>query len=253
MFSDLGRRGHSVADWERRENVLDVLQRAGVRVLWRDNNSGSKGVAARVDFADFSTSARNPVCDFECRDIGMLDGLDALFDTEPTRDTLIVLHQAGSHGPLYEHRYPQTERHFRPACRTNHLERCTRQEIDNAYDNSIRYTDAFLAAAIDLLRRHDAPRHRALIYVGDHGESLGEHGWYLHGLPYAIAPREQIRVPLIVWLSDDFDDARKRIAMRTHAHYSHDDLFHSLLGIFQVDTALYDRARDIFASHYHAE
>lgn len=215
----------------REENVLDVLQRAGVTVLWRDNNSGSKGVAARIPHEDFRTPARNPVCDEECRDVGMLAGLSAFLDAHPG-DVLIVLHQKGNHGPAYFRRYPADFTIFEPACRSDDLPRCTDAEIVNAYDNALRYTDWFLGQVIAWLRtRSDADA--AMLYVSDHGESLGERGLYLHGLPRAFAPDAQLHVPLLLWRGP-----ASRIAApgpeRTDAPTSHDDLSPALLAFFRV-------------------
>lgn len=229
-----------------RENLLDVVQRAGVNVLWRDNNSDSKGVALRARYEDFRSPAGNPVCDEECRDEGMLHGLQDYIDAHPKGDILIVLHQMGNHGPAYYKRYPPRFERFTPACRSADLSRCTREEIGNAYDNAIVYTDYFLARVIELLRRNDKRFETSLFYVSDHGESLGENGLYLHGLPLAIAPREQLHVPAILWFgpgNDDVDVAalrRKRTQPFTHAH-----LAHTVLGMLEIESAAHRPALDI--------
>lgn len=248
MFSDLPRHGHDVGDWRGRENLLDVLTRAGVRVLWRDNNSDSKGVAMRVRYEDFRSPRLNPECDLECRDIGMLAGLDDYIARNAGADLLIVLHQRGSHGPAYWHRVPDGARAFVPGCHTSDLQHCTHEEIVNAYDDTIRQTDRFLGATIDLLERHGEYAHSALVYVGDHGESLGEHGWYLHGMPRALAPREQLAVPWVFWFGPGFAGLEQRLVARRAASLSHDNLFHAMLRLMDVDTALYDPALDPFGA-----
>lgn len=228
------------------ENLLDIAQRAGVNVLWRDNNSDSKGVALRTRFEDFRSSALNPACDAECRDEGMLGGLQRYVDGHPKGDILIVLHQMGNHGPAYFRRYPAQFERFTPVCKSQDLSHCTREEIGNAYDNAILYTDYFLARAIDLLRRNSDRFETALFYVSDHGESLGENGVYLHGLPPAIAPREQLHVPALMWFgpgNDDvnLDDLRKnRATPFTHAHIAH-----TVLGFLEIESAVYRPEMDI--------
>jgi len=230
----------------REENVLDVLRHGGVNVLWLDNNSDSKGVAERVDYRDFKNPANNPVCDSECRDEGMLAVLQEYINSHPHGDILVVLHQMGSHGPAYHRRYPPAFEKFRPACKESDLRLCTREEIGNAYDNTILYTDHFLAGAIELLRRNDAQFDTALFYVSDHGESLGENGIYLHGLPKAIAPEAQLRVPAILWFGSGFHQADPQVLRRNSGlRFSHDNVFHTLLGLFEIESAAYNPAKDL--------
>lgn len=224
----------------RQENLLDVLQRSGVNLLWRDNNSDSKGVASRVEYQDFRSPALNPLCDSECRDEGMLAGLQQYIDAHPAGDILIVLHQMGNHGPAYHRRYPPAFEKFTPACRESDLSRCSRAEIGNAYDNAILYTDHFLAQAIELLQKNDNRFETALFYVSDHGESLGENGLYLHGLPKAIAPVAQLHVPAVMWFGANFHAVTpKALGGRIAQPFTHNNVFHTLLGFFEVQSATY--------------
>lgn len=231
----------------RQENLLDVLQRSGVNVLWRDNNSDSKGVADRVEYQDYKSPAVNPLCDnAECRDEGMLAGLQQYIDAHPTGDIFIVLHQVGNHGPAYFRRYPPAFEKFKPVCRESDLSRCSREEIGNAYDNAILYTDHFLAKAIELLQKNDNGFETALFYVSDHGESLGENGLYLHGLPKAIAPDAQLHVPAVMWFGRNFH-AVGSPALRGRAGmpYTHNNVFHTLLGFFEVQSGTYVAGLDM--------
>ena len=197
------------------------------------------------------------LCDGErCLDEALLQGLDiAPAQAKPgagaPADQLIVLHQLGNHGPAYDRRYPDAFRHFKPVCATADLPRCSREQIVNAYDNALLYTDHVLAQAITLLRSAGSTHDTALLYLSDHGESLGENGLYLHGLPYAIAPEVQLQVPMLLWLSEGL--ARQHridpacLRQRAAQPASHDHLFHSLLGLMDVTTALYEPALDLFA------
>lgn len=234
MFSALKRSEFSREKAARYENVLDVLFEHGVQVLWRDNNSDSKGVATRLVYEDFKSPTLNPSCDSECRDIGMLQGLDRYIKARKGRDILIVLHQMGNHGPEYYRRYPKEFERFQPVCRSSDLGACTREEIDNAYDNAILYTDYFLSQVIGLLKKHDGDFATAMLYVSDHGESLGEHGIYLHAAPYAIAPREQTHIPAIVWMGKHFDFTLDQLAPYRDAALSHDELFCTLMIAFEL-------------------
>lgn len=235
MFSALDKDHFNVDNSRRQENVLDVLTRAGVTVLWRDNNSSSKGVADRVSYEDFRGPAHNSQCDIECRDLGMLDGLQDFIDRQ-SGDVLIVLHQMGNHGPAYFKRYPAGFEQFKPACHSVELANCSPQEINNAYDNAILYTDYFLSRVIALLQANTPAYETAMLYVGDHGESLGEHGLYLHGAPNFIAPEEQTHVPVILWLGESSDiDRHKAFALKDHIN-SHDAVFYSLLTAFEIES-----------------
>jgi lipid A ethanolaminephosphotransferase len=246
MFDIHERENFSSSESAATENALDVLRHAGVTVLWRDNNSNSKGVADRIAIEDFHSPETNPVCDTECRDVGMLSGLREYIDRQQSGDILIVLHQMGSHGPAYFKRYPDEFHVFVPTCDTKQLDDCSESEIGNAYDNSILYTDYFLSQVIELLRSYDDRFETVMLYASDHGESLGESGIYLHGLPYWLAPDAQTRVPVILWFGRNYHDVDVA-AMRQlrDEPLSHDNLFHTLLGLFEIDSGVYDGNLDL--------
>jgi lipid A ethanolaminephosphotransferase len=167
------------------------------------------------------------------------------------------LHQKGSHGPAYWRRYPAEFNKFGPVCQTNELEQCTREQIVAAYDNTILYTDYFLSQTIDLLRKAAAEDgvDTSLLYFSDHGESLGEKNMYLHGAPYIFAPAEQRKVPMMLWLSDGFSKRfnvdRSCLAARSGQEFSHDNVFHSALGMLNVNTAVYNPKLDLFHACSH--
>ncbi len=228
------------------ENLLDVLSHAGVNVIWLDNNSDSKGVAERVAYQNYKEPDVNSVCDVECRDEGMLVNLQSYIDEHPRGDIFVVLHQMGNHGPAYYKRYPPTFERFTPVCKTNQLQDCSEEEIGNAYDNAILYTDYFLSRVIEVLEHNDGAFEAAMFYVSDHGESLGEHGLYLHGLPKFIAPEEQRHVSAILWVGDHFDEIDTgAIAARRDESFTHDNIFHTVLGFMEIETALYDKSMDL--------
>lgn len=227
------------------ENLLDVLHHAGVNVLWRDNNSDSKGVAVEIPEEDFRGPDRNPVCDIECRDVGMLAGLDEWIEATESGDVAIVLHQMGNHGPAYYKRYPKAFERFTPVCETTALENCTEAEITNAYDNALLYTDYFLAQVIHFLEQYDDRFETAMFYISDHGESLGENGLYLHGLPNFMAPDVQRQVPALMWFGKHYGINAPLLAERQQVAYSHDNFFHTVLGFMEIQTSIYDPQLDI--------
>jgi lipid A ethanolaminephosphotransferase len=256
MFSPWGRRQYDEARIRGSQTLLHVLQRAGVQVFWRDNQSGCKGVCDGLANETVSRAMAPGFCDGErCLDEALLQGLGPRLAKLPSGDQFVVLHQLGNHGPAYDHRYPEAFRRFVPVCDTPDLRRCSREQIVNAYDNALLYTDHLLARTIDWLKTDPDGRDTALVYVSDHGESLGENGLYLHGVPYAIAPDVQTRVPMLMWLSDGL--ARRQgidvecLRQRGLQPASHDHLFHSMLGLLDVRTALYEPSLDLFAACRH--
>jgi lipid A ethanolaminephosphotransferase len=246
MFSIKTRQQFSTSEAKYEENALDVLNRAGVNVIWRDNNSSSKGVADRVEYQDFRSSKANPICDPECRDVGMLSGLDKYIQDHPKGDILIVLHQMGSHGPTYYQRYPKEFAIFGEGCETNQLDQCSTDQITSSYDSTILYTDYFLNETIEFLKQYDQTFETSMLYVSDHGESLGENGLYLHAMPYAIAPRSQTNVPVILWMGAQHADYDlQRVLRAKDNNYSHDYVFHTLLGLFEIESKVYQSPLDL--------
>lgn len=252
MFSIHGRNDFDRERSKYEDNLLDIVARAGYDVLWIDNGNGCKGICARVANRDVHLSHVQAICpDDTCFDEILVEELKNTLPTI-TEDTLIVLHQLGSHGPAYYRRYPDSYRVFQPDCRSANFGDCSQGEISNSYDNTIAYTDHVIAAAIDVLSDHADEFDTSLIYVSDHGESLGEHSLYLHGMPYRLAPAEQTTVPMIVWLGHD--NLPERLATpvcdndAAEAPVSHDNLFHTELGLLGVSTDVYEPAMDLLSS-----
>jgi len=251
MFSLLGRAAYATSVASHTENILDVLKRAGLQLAWFDNNTGSKHQADRIPYFHLAESGEGPYCGEEgCFDEVLVEKMADFVKTMPDKDTLIVLHQLGSHGPAYWRRVPDRYKRFLPECRSSDLDTCSREEIVNAYDNTILYTDHVLSRLVDFLQSQESRFDTAMIYVSDHGESTGENGVYLHGLPYLLAPESQTHIPLLVWLSKGYADSRAIdldcMRNQTKKAVSHDNLFHSLLEIERVDTADYDSGLDMF-------
>jgi lipid A ethanolaminephosphotransferase len=252
MFSPFGRADYDERRIRNSESLLDVLVRAGYIVKWFDNQSGCKGVCrgAGVEYEKLGPDAAPELChDAECLDEILARRLQAELRSV-TDNTVFVLHMMGNHGPAYFRRYPREFRRFLPDCATAELRRCSREEVVNAYDNAILYTDHVLTKVIRTLTRDASGFDSAMIYVSDHGESLGEHGLYLHGIPYAIAPDTQTRVPMLVWISRQLtgggDVDARCLRGKAHQPLSHDNLFHSVLGLLDVETSAYRASRDIF-------
>ncbi len=249
MFAPVGRRDYDEAAIRGSESLLHVLHRAGVGVLWRDNQSGCKGVCEGLPSEEVLQQNPPGLCsDGRCLDEALLHGLDErLAQAKGTQ--VLVLHQLGNHGPSYFRRYPPEFAQFQPACQHDDLRQCSPAEIVNAYDNVLRYTDHVLASLIARLQARSAEVDSAVVYVSDHGESLGESNLFLHGLPYAIAPDVQKQVPMVMWFSEgltraaalDTDCLRRRAAQPA----AHDHLFHTVLGLADVRTALYAREWDL--------
>jgi lipid A ethanolaminephosphotransferase len=253
MFAPVGRRNYDEARIRGSESLLHVAARAGVAVHWRDNQSGCKGVCDGLPRDTVSPALAPGLCDGDrCLDEGLLRGLDErLRGLHGQRGTtqLLVLHMLGNHGPSYWRRYPPAFERFTPVCRYDDLGRCTREEIVNAYDNALLYTDHVLATLIGTLSAHAGQVDTAMLFVSDHGESLGEKNLFLHGVPYPIAPREQTQVPMVMWWSPGFGKGApldaECLRARARQPAAHDHLFHSLLALLDVKTSLYEPTLDL--------
>ena len=251
MFSNMGRKNYDATQAKNQEGLLDILKRAGLDVIWRDNQSGCKGTCDRVTLQDVSNLKDPQLCaNSECRDEILLQGLQALIDNL-AHDTVLVLHQMGSHGPEYFKRYPKEYEHFTPVCQSNALNNCSRESIVNGYDNTLVYTDHVLSSLIDVLRANQDKADTAMLYLSDHGESLGEYNLFLHGTPYMLAPEQQKHVAMLAWFSDRYQQAfsvdAHCLQQSRDKPLSQDNLFHSMLGLLDIDSKVYNPALDMFA------
>ncbi|RFZ89597.1 phosphoethanolamine--lipid A transferase [Shinella sp. WSJ-2] len=250
MFSVYTRAEYSHRKGLATQSLLGVLSHAGIDVEWWDNNTGDKGIARLLKVHSLINSGNPAYCSGgECQDQVLIDALDSWIGSV-NRDTVLVLHQIGSHGPAYYKRYPEAFRRFAPDCRSADFSDCSREEIVNAYDNTIAYTDHILASVIDRLASQQDRLDVSMLYMSDHGESLGEFGLYLHGAPYVIAPPQQTHVPFVLWLGKDAKAAYSADCLKeeTTKPQSHDNLFHSVLGMMRVETKVRDPALDLISA-----
>ncbi|ANF61559.1 sulfatase [[Haemophilus] ducreyi] len=260
LFSSQTRKQYDEVIAKNQDNLIDILNRAGVKIVWIQNNSDSKNVADRIGEINVFKGVESPLCvDGECQDNIMLPELDKELAENPTQDLVVVLHTIGSHGPTYYERYTEAERLFTPTCDTNNINKCSREELVNTYDNSVVYLDQFLDKVIERLEAHNEWK-SSLYYFSDHGESLGEKGIYLHGTPYAFAPEEQTHIPMLLWFSPtwikhkpfDLACVRKNAAKA----YSHDNVFHTVFSLMDIDMSkaslpMYDKKLDMLAECAH--
>lgn len=253
MFSNMPREHYDANLAHHQEGVLDVLAHAGISVLWRENDGGCKGACDRVPHTDMTQWRLPQYChDGFCLDDVLLHRFDNYVDSLHN-DGIIVLHQMGSHGPAYFQRYPAQFRRFTPTCDSNQIQDCDHQALVNTYDNSLLYTDDMLSRTIDKLKGLSDRFNVALVYLSDHGESLGEHGMYLHGAPYLFAPSQQTHIPLLLWMSPGYAAAYHvdQTCLRQQAAdaaVSQDNLFHTLLGLFNIQTQQYQPQLDMIKS-----
>ena len=249
MFSPYNRKDYSDKKAKHTDSVIDIINRSGVAVLWRDNDSGSKGVASRIKgYEDYNRADIKPYCkDGNCVDDVLLYKLqDWINEQNSSKPIFIVLHTKGSHGPAYYKRYPKNFEKFKPVCKSNQLQECKKQEVVNAYDNTILYTDHFLDEVIKLLKKNENKYRVAMYYMSDHGESLGENGIYLHGMPYFIAPDVQKHPASVAWFGKNFDINISCVQKISKDAYTQDNLFSTLLGLMDVKTKVYNPKMDIF-------
>lgn len=250
MFSPLTRDEFDADDARYMENLLDILQKSGIDIIWLENDDGCKGVCLRAPTESMVRNNNPKYCNGKyCIDDVLLDGLaDRIKNIK--KDTLIVLHTMGSHGPSYFARYPDRFKVFGPTCDTPEIQRCSQENVVNTYDNTILYTDHVISTVIDTLKKFPE-LNASMLYVSDHGESLGENNIYLHGFPYQISPIEQRQIPMFLWMSekmkkqDGLDEECLREEAATKPR-THDNFFHSVLSLFNIETSLYKEELDIF-------
>lgn len=250
MFSGMPRKKYDADLAHHQEGLMDVLGHAGVNLLWRDNDGGCKGACNRIPHTDMTQWKLQQFCkDNSCIDDVNLWRLDDMLDGVK-QDTVLVIHLMGSHGPAYYQRYPAQYRHFTPTCDTNEIQDCTHQALMNTYDNTILYTDSVVSKTIDALKARQSTLNTALVYLSDHGESLGENGLYLHGTPYMLAPEQQTHIPFIFWLSKDYQqnfgvDAQCLRDQAAKEAVSQDNLFSTVLGMMNIRTSVYQPRMDL--------
>ena len=253
MFSNMVRTNYNRDRANNQDDALDVLIHAGVKSVWIDNDGGDKAVAKNIEKEMIADNADAKLCNgSSCYDEILLKGLDQRIENS-TGDQLYALHMIGSHGPTYWKRYPDNMAVFTPACNRSDIENCSDEEITNVYDNTLVYTDYVIAQTIAKLKTYSDQYNVVMLYISDHGESLGENGLYLHGAPYMIAPKEQTHVPFYIWMSDDYANQKSInkasvIKKAAAGGFSHDNLFHTLLGLYGVKTDAKDNALDIMAT-----
>ncbi|TDR17427.1 phosphoethanolamine transferase [Marinicella litoralis] len=252
IFSHLERKTYNHKTGKNSANLLDFFKQVGIDVQWRDNNTGCKGICDRTEYVDLSQETDQALCSSgECYDEILLKGLSHQILAN-TNDQVIILHQKGSHGPAYHLRYPPEFEKFKPTCQSVQLQKCSAAELNNSYDNTILYTDHFINETMNILDALPAEISASLIYISDHGESLGENNLYLHGTPYLIAPEAQTHVPFFYWTPDASNhlvELRTKCLINKQDHpVSHDHIFHSMIGYMDIETPHYDERLDLFSS-----
>lgn len=248
MFSSLTRDNFERRQADKQQNVIDLIKLAGFDVQWISNN-GCKNVCDRVPTINIDLNQDNPLCDGHyCQDEILLSPLQQKLSKLTKKKTIIVLHMMGSHGPTYFKRYPKEHQRFTPDCQRSDIQNCTSEELVNTYDNTIAYTDFVLSKVIEQL--DTLPKHykTSMLYVSDHGESLGESGVYLHGLPYSFSPQQQRHIPMLLWSNNGKHHTGCLKEQAKNQEFSHDNLFHSLLGWLSISSTAYQSQLDIFAT-----
>lgn len=227
------------------EPLPSYLSRHGVDVIWRTNNWGEPKLNVNTynRSSELKPSCTGSNCDL---DEVLLSKLGERITESKANKIFIVLHLKGSHGPEYFDQYPKEFEQFKPVCTSVELNKCTEQELINAYDNSLLYTDYVLFQTIELLKKQTTPS--TMMYISDHGESLGEEGLYLHGTPFSLAPSYQTEIPFFVWMSKEFQQQKKLFGFSQdqNNHHSQLNIFHSVLGAFGMESPVYISTLDIF-------
>ncbi|NQX96955.1 MAG: phosphoethanolamine--lipid A transferase EptA [Flavobacteriales bacterium] len=220
------------------EILPNYLFRNDVEVIWRTTNWGEPTVKIKnyQKKGDLEKLYKGEGSGY---DEVLLSGLRKQILASKKNKVLVVLHTSTSHGPTYYKKYPKKFEKFTPVCKSVELANCTQEELINAYDNTIVYTDYILASLIEELKQLDG-YNSSMIFISDHGESLGENNLYMHGIPASIAPKEQLNIPFIVWVSNDSKKLKDNEILSQH------NVFHSILDFLEIESPIYDKNMSIF-------
>jgi lipid A ethanolaminephosphotransferase len=220
------------------ELLPNYLYRNNVEVIWKTTNWGEPPIHIKNYQGGelLSANCKGEGCNY---DEVLLSGLKEQILASTKNKILIVLHTSTSHGPAYSKKYPPQFETFKPVCNSVELGKCSQAELINAYDNTIVYTDHILHNVIEDLKQLKDYK-SAMIFVSDHGESLGEKNLYMHGLPMMLAPKEQYDIPFIVWLSDSSKQVKPLKSV------SQNYVFHSVLNFLNIQSPVYDEGLNIF-------
>ena len=247
MFSDLPRKDFDINTAKYRQNLFGILQKAGVKIFWFEKNGHDcKGACNQIDARNVKIISKTPFNKVSYYDDDVFDmAKTKIAELNDGENAMIILHIRGSHGALYNQNYPLKFKKFTPTCDTNELKNCTYEQISNSYDNSIVYTDFLINDLINFIKKNSSFTQNALFFVSDHGESLGENGFYMHGLPFEKAPIFQTHIGAMFYISDD-SKASKLNALKDKK-FSHDNIFHTVLGYFGIQSTVYNKKMDILA------
>jgi lipid A ethanolaminephosphotransferase len=221
------------------EILPNYLYRNDVEVFWRTTNWGEPPVHIKnyQDRAYLQSIANEEDKNY---DAVLLSGMKEQILASKKNKILVILHTSTSHGPSYNTKYPSQFEHFKPVCKSVELSNCSQNELINAYDNTIVYTDYLLHRTIEELKQLKSYK-STMLFVSDHGESLGEKNLYMHGIPMSIAPKEQYEIPFIVWLPEDSSKKIKKVDMLSQYH-----VFHSVLNFLHIESPIYNEEMNIF-------
>lgn len=221
------------------EILPNYLYRNSVEVAWRTTNWGEPPIHIK-NYQRKDTLVNDCKGDGCNYDEVLLTGLKEQILASKKNKVLIVLHTSTSHGPTYNKKYPPQFETFKPVCNSVELANCSEEELFNAYDNTIVYTDYILHRVIEDLKQLKEYK-STMLFVSDHGESLGEKNLYMHGVPMSFAPKEQYEIPFIVWMSDNSGKQ-----LKANEKLSQNYVFHSVLNFLNIQSPIYDENMNIF-------
>jgi lipid A ethanolaminephosphotransferase len=222
------------------EVLPNYLSRNGVDVIWRSSNWGTPPLHIEKRFSKSALKKLYPEVDDSFDGI-LFHALEEQIAESKSDKVFIGIHTYTSHGPEYYSNTPDSFKVFLPECTTVEMANAKYEELINAYDNTVVYTDYLVHSVIEMLKREFPDRRSCVIFISDHGESLGEGGLYMHGVPMATAPAEQLDIPFIVWTSENAATKVKDIEEAGHYH-----IYHSVLHFLGMQTPFYDETKNIF-------
>ena len=227
------------------EILPNYLYRNGADVIWRSYNWGQPPLHIEKYINHKKLAEKYPEADAKYDGL-LLEGLKEEIEASESNKLLIILHLSTSHGPTYNQKYPKEFEVFKPVCNTVEISTADKQELLNAYDNTILYTDYIVHSVIEILKEI-TDRRCCMMFVSDHGESLGEDNLFMHGMPKNIAPKEQFEIPFIVWQND------KNTGMKDFDEVEQYYVFHSVMNYLGMRSEIYNEEMNIFDTNEDTE
>ena len=225
-------------------SLIEILNHANIATNWIGNQTPENSYEIFIKQSKFHTiidPIHSELSFQKDHDLQLLPVFKTVFN--PTKNQFTTLHMMGSHW-WYETRYPESFRKFIPVIKSKHIPSNSKQEMINSYDNTLLYLDYFINETIKQVEKKNS--NTLLIYLSDHGESLGENGLWLH----AQSGKELMNPALLFWYSDQFNKMYPDVVYKLKANQNKtidlDFFYHTILDLYKIEGIAYKKNKLIY-------